>query len=454
VEFGVPYAINSLFELDPAPAAEMKYFGLAVRTLTSEMRFRVDGVSWTPQASNPSILFAGLDISGQLIGGNYGTPWNAATITFLPLPGSTNLMPEDVLIRDWTLVYQLVKQGLDPISNDWGCQWGIDESSNLSSSFIVGSDRVSVSPSSAAEVGVWFSGVTDSQQREHTRAGPNRGPTAYFPDVTASQGTQFGNEVVAFSAGNPPTLVTDVPWKKGIDKIVVPLRPSASIRISFVLLANAVGAKTRIENDFMYAARRWTTEKLGFSLVKGDTADRSQDPRAGEFADLIVKSSNCSALRQQIQAAFPAQSGEVTVYYVKTLKRLDASTNVLKTLAGMECPYSGDASNGQPLGGDFILLALDQSDVSALVHELGHALSLEHVEYVDERNVMAYPARLVGEYLTEGQTFRANFNPDSALIKTYGKTPPSGVRACTGRKTPGCPDLERRIWPDGALPAN
>jgi pimeloyl-ACP methyl ester carboxylesterase len=136
IPFDVPVPLSSLFTLAPAPVPEMKYFGLGVRVSQFQTSYSIDGGSWSPISNTPTISFAGFDIKGQLTNGNYGTHWSAATITFHPSKDNFEKAPEVVNIgqglgnNSWTLVYQLVKKGLSPTSDEWGCQWGINNNSN------------------------------------------------------------------------------------------------------------------------------------------------------------------------------------------------------------------------------------------------------------------------------------------------------------------------------------
>jgi hypothetical protein len=61
----------------------------------------------------------------------------------------------------------------------------------------------------------------------------------------------------------------------------------------------------------------------------------------------------------------------------------------------------------------------------------------------------------VRQFLTEGQTFRANLRTNSALNGVYHLRSGLPVRDCD-RDTPvqGCPAIRKRVWPDGAFGAN
>ncbi|MHC4161891.1 MAG: hypothetical protein ACYSUM_07165 [Planctomycetota bacterium] len=110
------------------------------------------------------------------------------------------------------------------------------------------------------------------------------------------------------------------------------------------------------------------------------------------------------------------------------------------------------------LGEKIIVLGHNASD-DLLSHELGHCLSLHHVEPDGEtfgiRNVM-YAKTTGRSYLAEGQTFRCHYDKKSALNIVYGKGPPAGQLLSTapGWENVKIPARHRRAWRDGSLSQN
>jgi hypothetical protein len=93
-----------------------------------------------------------------------------------------------------------------------------------------------------------------------------------------------------------------------------------------------------------------------------------------------------------------------------------------------------------------------------LSHEIGHALSLTHVNELsnfDQTNVM-HNASSTRQFLTEGQIVRTHVNSNSILWRLFvdvGQQPPG--RDCEPEDFDGkCPALDRRVWADGSFPAN
>ncbi|MGH9361050.1 MAG: hypothetical protein ACRD2T_03980, partial [Thermoanaerobaculia bacterium] len=92
-----------------------------------------------------------------------------------------------------------------------------------------------------------------------------------------------------------------------------------------------------------------------------------------------------------------------------------------------------------------------------LSHEIGHAFSLTHTDgnaNFDVENVMA-SASNTRQFVTEGQLFRAHLNPSSGINALYNARPGQITRNCSfGATGPLCPVIQRRLWADGAFPAN
>ena len=140
-----------------------------------------------------------------------------------------------------------------------------------------------------------------------------------------------------------------------------------------------------------------------------------------------------------LQGAVGARPGRINVYLVPLV---DGSTS---------------RGNACIVGGGFVAIAAGAGS-ELLAHELGHDFALEHVDDLvaafDPTNVM-HSASSVRQFLTEGQTFRAQLRGASALNSVYGLRSGLPVRDCD-RDTPtlGCPRIETRVWADGAFGAD
>lgn len=122
---------------------------------------------------------------------------------------------------------------------------------------------------------------------------------------------------------------------------------------------------------------------------------------------------------------------------------------------------SGAATtNGVWCGGNLVAMGRNTSD-HLFSHEIGHGFDLAHTNTLtanfDTTNVM-HNASNSRNYLTEGQTFRAILDPNSAVNATYNLRPGQTTRNCGGTAqtaTATCPAVQKRIWDDGTgWPAN
>lgn len=117
---------------------------------------------------------------------------------------------------------------------------------------------------------------------------------------------------------------------------------------------------------------------------------------------------------------------------------------------------NGATTTGWSNFGPQIAMGFNSGD-ELLVHEIGHALSLTHTALpnFDQTNIMA-AASDTRAFITEGQIVRAHFNPNSVLRATYTyPAPVPPARPCNINAADNfCPRIDRRIWADGAFPAN
>ena len=94
-----------------------------------------------------------------------------------------------------------------------------------------------------------------------------------------------------------------------------------------------------------------------------------------------------------------------------------------------------------------------------LPHEIGHALDLLHppnsvLAFFNAQNVMT-AASNSRSFLTEGQVFRAHFDPGSAVNDIFMARAGLPMANCQpSPETPECPALQRRIWADGSFAPN
>ena len=168
-----------------------------------------------------------------------------------------------------------------------------------------------------------------------------------------------------------------------------------------------------------------------------EIVDATVNPAASAWSAFTCGAGNANVAA--LQAAIGARPGRINVYLVSLV---DGSTS---------------RGNACIVGGGFVAIASGAGS-ELLAHELGHDLALEHVDDLaadfDATNIM-HSASNVRRFLTEGQLFRAHLRSNSAVNLVYGARPGLAMRNCDrDTLTLDCPPIAKRLWADGAFPAN
>jgi hypothetical protein len=309
---------------------------------------------------------------------------------------------------------------------------------------------------SGSQTGLWLNGVVNGSQVDHQAIVPNsNNPIGLAENLTPSS-IANGNEVVAFNDSAPPILLTNVQWTNGADTIPASFKPLNSIPIQVWNIGGSSSARLKAAGDIVSASFTALSERTGLSIQANALTDTKPTLSAPTPSVFICSQQNIA----QIEKQFPLTPGMISVYYFPRVQGLTVD------------PYGSTSYtdiNGctDIVNANFIAISATQAPSDSLVHEIGHAMSLAHpcqidaagnctgiLANFDEYNVMTQQYGPTRIYFSEGQTFRMNFHPQSALSKVYG-APRSGARTCGQLESDlQCPALDRRLWPDGSLPAN
>jgi hypothetical protein len=171
---------------------------------------------------------------------------------------------------------------------------------------------------------------------------------------------------------------------------------------------------------------------MGVDFNTFEIVDATANTNASTYLDFTC------AQRTGIQNDIGRRAGRINIYVVRTV--------------------DGGAGRGQAcqIGSDFVAICANAGS-ELLSHELGHDFALQHIDgqaTFDQTNIM-HSASSTRQFITEGQLFRAHFRSDSALNATYNARPGQPTRDCGHSQADnGCPSLNKRIWDDGAFPAN
>lgn len=253
-------------------------------------------------------------------------------------------------------------------------------------------------------------------------------------DVTSGS----NNEVIAYQQERPVALVESAGWTAGDEDVNVAFANEMGTHFYvWILEAPYEDHRLRAIAACVKLVQVWEDERMGCQIATFDITDATSDPDRSSYLDYTC--SEASNLRSEIGY----NNNGVNIYYVD---RVDFGSGF-------------STSNGVWCGSNTIVMGSSTSDHLA-AHEVGHAFALSHVNNLttnfDATNVM-HNASNSREYLTEGQTFRAHFEPSSVINTTYNLRPGLTTRDCgdlSETATAGCPAIQKRIWADGTFPSN
>jgi hypothetical protein len=279
---------------------------------------------------------------------------------------------------------------------------------------------------------------------------------------------QFGRideaytQVIAFQRGRAPAYKKDLVWTANSESVTLSFtaRVELPIRIWIICpdeLAVCDGPLTQADRSYLTSFRVnanavLNAERVGIRLVKAggvlisDETQASDNPK--DFAN-FNSGFQCSQFLARVSGLSPPKivPGAFNLYVVATV---DGSPS-----RGYNC--SDGPHQWAVIGAT--------GAWPTMLHEIGHTLALDHVDQwsatwgdpvwgpSDARDNYMYSNSDTRMFFTEGQTFRAHFNPGSAINKLLS-IHTADERYCglynsdAEHAVPPCPKLEMRVWPD------
>jgi len=302
-------------------------------------------------------------------------------------------------------------------------------------SVVAGPDIVRLPP--AAEVGVQAGFLLDGHL-----LGAFRDDTVFTTmstevPVGAVRASGRRNEIIAFPAGRPPTVVAP-DWTPGVDTVAVPAREVVTLPLSvWVVFGPYADAEAAILEDIEVANQLFASQRLGLR-IEAEIIDRTGHAEADVYLDV----SEVTGPERTGIGALGFTPGRINVYAIRTIASAIEGNIVL-----------GQAD----IGGEYVLMAPQGWGRRTFPHELGHVLGLLHVQDepgFESANLMWAGGDPDRHALTEGQTFRAHYDRSSALTGIFRAVPTDQVRSClgdAGAVSPACPEQDLRLFPETVM---
>lgn len=244
-------------------------------------------------------------------------------------------------------------------------------------------------------------------------------------------------EAVAFTVSRPMAITTPADWAAG--DVAVAFKPQISVPVTvWIVQGPFASQKTLALSALTTTNQIWRSEAVGLTTGTITVNDATGNANASKYLSFT-----CSQ-QSAMQTAIGQTAGQFNVYFVNQVDRGGGS-------------YGSGNGNACAISGNFVAVG-SAIGTELLVHELGHDMSLTHVDDLttnfDATNVM-FSSSSTRQFFTEGQTFRAHMTPTSAINGIFNARSGQPTRTCA-RDTASnqCPLIQKRIWADGTFPAN
>lgn len=211
------------------------------------------------------------------------------------------------------------------------------------------------------------------------------------------------DEVVAFTRGRPPLLLSPVAWTAGRDTLRIDFPEPIAIAITIWIVKGPFEQQAETARTHARIAEEvWERAGMGVRFSEVDVRDATDHPRAAEF-----HGRNGGICTAGVKEAIGSAVGRLNVYYV----------GGVSTYAGYACT-------------NFVLMAEQSGRYrNLLAHEIGHTFGLAHDLFGGSNVMNPNP----GTGLTAGQIFHAHFQSYSALNRIYRAYPSRMQRDCRWR---------------------
>ena len=246
------------------------------------------------------------------------------------------------------------------------------------------------------------------------------------------------NEAIAFGEDRAPRRA-DMPWTAGEDEFSVALGDRLGLPVTVWIVQGPFATQRDHAIDAcIETSAIWDDERMGIEFSSFQIVDATNDPDIDN--DILNSTGGDNRNWDDFSNDIGFDADRINIYWINTVE--------------------GSTTTGWSDFGARIVMGANTGD-ELLAHEIGHAFSLRHpvicggsTADFDATNVM-WQCSSSRQYLTEGQVFRSHFNDSSSVNALYGARPAEPTVACVGGvESAECPARDRRLWDDGAYPAN